>query len=187
MSRFPIRGADFDASEVFLGAAAGLVAGIPMGVILHLGTDLLPVIGAVSGEPSIVVGWIVHLAVSIGAGVSFAVFVALPLFHEVTRSVAGCVIVGILNAFGMAAVFVGLILPIFVDIIGANRSELVFPFGSVPGPAVDAMFGAVIFAMAHIVYGTVLGVVYAYAHGVSAEELSPKEDPSQRTPDRGDP
>lgn len=187
MSRFPTRGSDFDASEAVLGAAAGLAAGIPMGIVLHFGTGLLPVVGAVSGQPSIVVGWVLHLLVSIGAGVFFAVLVSLPMVHEVTRSVAGCVIIGILNAFGMAAILVGIVLPFFVDLTGADRSQLAFPFGPVPGPELEALIGALVFALAHILYGVVLGTVYAYGHGVSSDELSREEDPGKRTVDRGDP
>lgn len=184
-----MRSADLQRADLVVGAAGGLVAGIAMGVVLQLGTDLMPAIGALSGEQSVVIGWVVHLIVSTAAGLSFALFVSIPVFHEVTRSVSGCAIVGILHAFGVAAVLVGMVLPVLVNFVGTPTSGLAFPFGSVPGPELEAMISAGMFGLAHVIYGVVLGAVFAYGRHVRSDgaEAGPSEESGGGAPGGGKP
>lgn len=161
---FPVRGAEFGGREILVGGGAGLAGGVAMGIVMQFGTDLLPVLGSVTGEPSLVLGWIVHLLTSVVFGVAFAVLVALPLFHDITRSVAGCVLLGVVHASVLATAMIGLLLPLVVSVFELSGPGLASP--EVPGPVVGGFVGAAVFAGAHLVYGVVLGAVYAYGMGL---------------------
>lgn len=67
---------------VMAGAASGFGAGIAMGVVLHLGTDLLPVLGAFAGRTTVLRGWLVHIVLSVLYGVVFAVLIAFPAIER---------------------------------------------------------------------------------------------------------
>lgn len=152
---------EIEARAVGAGAASGVIAGIGMGIILHLGTELLPVIGAFAGEATVLRGWIVHLVVSMLNGVIFAVVIAYP---PVTK---------VLNPAGPADYILGgMVYGAMVMGAGVTVAAVLFTLqlpwmtasgqsGNVPGPALMGLLPAAMFALAHLVYGSVLGAVYA--------------------------
>lgn len=149
------------------GLVGGLVAGVVMGIVLQFGTGLIPEFGAFAGERSVLRGWLVHLLLSTAYGVAFAVVVAYPAVRDFfdTFGSTEYVLVGVTYSTMVAAVTIG-ILPFAFEVPWAPGSR-----ASQRG-AVGAGFGglvpAMLFAVGHLVYGAVLGAVYAAA-GTAAE------------------
>lgn len=157
--RKPLR--EIEARAVGVGAVGGFVAGIGMGLIVQFGTDLLPVLGALAGELSVLRGWLVHLLISVLYGVFFAVVVAYPPVQDFIASfgVSDYVLAGITYAVMMAAVSIA-VLPFVFElpwVAAASRH----PSPRVPGPALGGLIPAAVFGVGHIVYGAILGAVYA--------------------------
>lgn len=150
-----------EARAVGVGAAAGFVAGIAMGVIFQFGTDLLPVLGAFTGEASVLRGWLVHLVVSVLYGIVFMAVVEYPPVRSFAASFGAreYVLVGITYAVTMAAVTIG-ILPFVFEVPWA-AAPFQAPGTGAAGAGIDGLVPAALFGLAHIVYGTVLGAVYA--------------------------
>lgn len=145
------------------GAASGFVAGIAMGVIIHLGTDLLPVLGALAGAPSALRGWVIHLVVSVLYGVLFAIIVAYPLVQRLLESVdiadyafGGIVYAAMIMGAGAAGTIA--ILPFLLELPWVATAD---QSSNVPGPELVGLLPAVMFGIAHVVYGAILGTVYA--------------------------
>lgn len=148
-----------------LGVVAGIVAGIPMGLLMHLGTmhmepDLMTWLGLLLGEASPIRGWIVHLVMSGIFGFGFAVFVSLRLFEELARSLLGSVILGIAHASVLATVMIGIALPIISPIIVSRGTG----GGDLFAPTAGGLGASVVLAVAHLVWGIVLGAIYGFYH-----------------------
>lgn len=149
------------------GAAAGLVGGVAMGVVLQLGTDLLPVIGRLAGGATLVRGWLVHLVVSTLYGLVFPVFVSMPFVRDVATTVGANVILGVIHASALSFVTIGVVLPAATVVFGFPESPL--SMFLVPGPAAVELIGAGFFGLGHVLYGVVLGAVYAVLRGYGSE------------------
>lgn len=143
------------------GGASGFIAGVVMGFVLHLGTDLLPVLGAFAGNASIVRGWVVHLLISIVYGIGFALLVAHPLLASLLAPE---------GPYDYA--FAGIVYAAMVMGAGALGTIAVLPFvqelpwatamgSEIPGPAVGGLVPAAVFGIAHVVYGGLLGFCFA--------------------------
>lgn len=145
-----------------IGALAGGIAGIAMGLILQFGTGLMPVLGSLIGESSVFLGWIVHLAISVIYGTIFAFIVAYPPVRSFLRTfdVADFTLAGIVYAVMMAAATVT-ILP-FVFSVPWLTAASTPPFPNVPGPSLGGLVPAVLFGVAHLVYGAILGGIYGF-------------------------
>lgn len=154
-----------EARAVGIGAVAGVLAGIGMGLVLQLGTELLPVFGALAGRASVLRGWLVHLVVSAAYGAFFAAILAYPPIRELVASAdpTELALVGITYAVMMAAVSIA-ILP-FVFALPWVTAASVPPFGNVPGPGLGGLVPAAMFAIAHVVYGAILGTAWAVVGG----------------------
>lgn len=144
------------------GGLSGFLAGIGMGFVLQLGTDLLPVLGAYAGNASIVRGWAVHLLISIVYGVVFALLVAHPLIASLlapdgSYDYAFAGIVYAAMVMGAGALGTIAILPFVQELPWATAmgSEL-------PGPALGGLVPAAVFGVAHVVYGGILGFCFAF-------------------------
>lgn len=150
---------EIEARAVGAGAASGFVGGIGMGIILHLGTDLMPVLGAFAGETTAPRGWIVHLVMSMSYGAVFALIVSYPLIQRFLGSVGvpDYLFGGVIYAAMIAAVTIAL-LPFVLELpwITASAQSPV-----VPGPELFGLLSAAMFGLGHLVYGAILGTVYA--------------------------
>lgn len=155
----------WEREAVGAGATSGFVAGIAMGLVLHLGTDLLPVFGAFAGKLSVGRGWLVHLFLSVLYGVLFAVIVAFPAVDRLLDpdgvydyAFAGVIYAAMAMGAGAAGTIA--ILPFVLELPWVQTTG-----SSVPGPAFGGLVPAVVFGVGHLVYGIILGALYAYLGG----------------------
>lgn len=147
------------------GVIAGIVAGIAMGAILHVGADLIAVFAGLAPVPvdSVALGWLMHMLVSIGFGLVFAALLSRrPVRRNVTAFV-DYLIAGLVFGAFIGIVAGGLVFPIAMDRVGVAS----LPLSIVPVSGVASEFvAAVIFAIGHLVYGLVLGATFATVNGV---------------------
>lgn len=129
------------------GVAAGLAAGVGMGLLMTLEMSAviegaIPALWLLDGGMA---GWLVHMVNSAVFGVVFAALVTR--WPAAVRSLSGGVIVGGLYGIVLWLVAAGLVMPVWLDLVG---------FASPPAiPNLAPMSLA-----AHLLYGVVLGVVY---------------------------
>ena len=123
---------------VYGSLVGGVVFGIMMGMM-----GMLPMIGAMVGSPSAVVGFGVHLAISATIGIGFAFLVSV-LNHS------GGVTAGL--AYGFAWWILGplMLMPLFMGMgLGANWT-------------LSAIAGAIPSLIGHLVFGGLLGATYRW-------------------------
>lgn len=125
-------------TRVAAGIVAGLVGGLAFGVLMQA-TGVIPIVAMLVGSDSIVVGWLVHLAISAFIGASFAV-----LFGRHTTTVARSAAIGL--GYGVVWWILGglLLMPLR---LGMDP----FTFGTA---AWQSLAG-------HLIYGLLLGAGYA--------------------------
>ncbi|SFR31000.1 MULTISPECIES: hypothetical protein [Halorubrum] len=140
------------------GAVGGLVAGAAMGAVLHFGLGLMSTIGALIGVETVLAGWAVHLFNSALFGGLFVAVFDRPFFADLRGDVGGCLSLGVAHSALLGVITGGLLLPAAIAIEGAT--SLPVPTLPVPGLTASFEFGAVI-AVAHLLYGLVLGRVFA--------------------------
>lgn len=140
------------------GAVGGFVAGVAMGVVLHGALGLMPTIGALIGVETVVAGWGVHLFNSTLFGLLFVAVFDRPFFDELGADVGGCLSLGVVHSALLGMLTGGLLLPTAIALEGAT--SLPIPTLPVPGLTASFEFGVVI-AIAHLIYGVVLGRIFA--------------------------
>jgi uncharacterized membrane protein YagU involved in acid resistance len=132
------------------GAAGGVAGGIVFGVMMQV-MGMLGMVAALVGQDSIVVGWAVHLAISVALGLGYAVILG-PLIQGWGRAVA----FGAL--YGLGAWVAGALI--------AMPAMLGMPVMEVGSMQLQSLVG-------HLIYGAVLGAVYqAVGQRVPDPELS---------------
>lgn len=151
----------------FAGVLGGLAGGVGMGLILQFGTELVPVIGRIAGEATVLRGWLVHVLTSIAFGLLFAAFVSVPIIRELETSVGASVLLGVVHATALSFVTIGVLLPVATVVLGLPDLSLASRVTS--GPTFGGLIDAWLFGLAHVVYGVVLGAVYAAAQGLPVE------------------
>lgn len=139
------------------GGVGGFVGGVGMGAVLHAGANVMPLIGALYGWPTVLGGWVVHLANSVLIGLLFAAIVSRPLVHQHVETQTGCVLTGVAYAAAVGLVTAGVMLPATMTLAGVRT--LPDPTLPLPSP-----FGVVVVVLsvgvAHVVYGLLLGATY---------------------------
>ncbi|ELZ42317.1 hypothetical protein C471_04730 [Halorubrum saccharovorum DSM 1137] len=140
------------------GAVGGVIAGAAMGLVLHGALGLMPTIGALVGTETVAAGWAVHLFNSALFGALFVAVFDRAFFDELRADVGGCLSLGVAHSALLGVITGGLLLPTALAIEGAT--SLPVPTLPVPGLTASFEFGAVI-AVAHLLYGLVLGRVFA--------------------------
>ncbi|MFD1563603.1 hypothetical protein ACFR99_08585 [Haloarchaeobius amylolyticus] len=150
------------------GVTGGLVAGIAMGLVLHFGGDQIELLGGLAVEPELAVGagWAIHLMISIAFGLVFAAIVSQGWIQQQVTDFSDYVIAGL--AFGaIIGLFAGgVVFPIAMERAGV--AALPMPFLPVPGPGPTAeLVSALVFGLGHLVYGLVLGTVFATINGIA--------------------
>lgn len=149
------------------GAVAGLAGGVVMGVILHL-VELMPLIGAMFGSRTYLAGWIGHLLISVVFGLGFVWLVSLPFVRDFTDTFGGTVGIGIVYGAMLQIFSGGVVLPLIVGAIGSG--DLPLPLLPIPG-IVEVLTLPLAVGLGHLLYGTLLGVVYAFVqHGRTLPE-----------------
>lgn len=167
------------------GAAGGLLGGLAMGVILQLTTETLPLIGSVYGMPTVLGGWIAHLAHAVLFGLLFVWIVTLPLFRDTAQTLIGSTGIGIGYGAVLGLGVGGMLLPIAIALLGQS---------SLPVPSED-FFGienaftlAFAISVAHFTYGGVLGLTYWKLRSGTTGETKDRHSAAvdKRTPQEGD-
>ena len=129
------------------GVVGGLLGGALFGVMMaQMGT--LPMIGKMVGAPSAVIGFLVHLLISVLIGATFAV-----LFHRVIRNRPAGLGYGL--AYGGLWWLLGplTLMPLFMGMgLGVNWTAV----------AAAKMFPSLI---GHLVFGGILGLTYSWLRG----------------------
>lgn len=148
------------------GFTGGLVGGIAMGLVLHLGANQIELLGGLvpGAGAAVAAGWTLHLIISVLFGLLFATLVSRGVVQELVETFIDYVIVGL--AFGaLIGLFAGGVL-FPVAMAGAGVETLPLPFLPIPGMAGE-LVSALLFALGHLVYGLVLGAVFAAINGVT--------------------
>lgn len=134
------------------GGGAGIVATVVMGVFIML-IDLPTLRTAIAGlygfEGSLVVGWGAHVAHGAIFGLLFAVVLADPSLYRIQESLSRTVAAGVVYGLVLAVAGAGIIMPIWLGLVGFPTPPSL-PFVT---PATVSW---------HVVYGAVLGGVYAF-------------------------
>lgn len=153
--------------SVGAGLAGGLLGGLAMGVFFQLGTDVMPVLGRFLGAESAVIGWLVHLLMSLFLGAAFALVLGYPPIRDFTASFGSLeyALAGITYVYAVAAVTIG-VLPLVFELpwVTSVLGPLV---GQGESGSLMALLPAAAFALGHLVYGAILGTVYATVGGSS--------------------
>lgn len=174
MSLEDLRAGGLHTSPVVGGAIAGLLAGVPTGIVLQLGTDVMTLLGSLAGG-SVVVGWLVHLFLSVVFGAQFGWMVEWPVFRSLTNTVGGSVFIGAIHGVvWYAYVVIGVVIPGIVRLLGYDPINVIVSM--VPGTEAFSLVTAGAFAFAYLAWGAILGFAYA---GIEAES----EEPEPRGPD----
>ncbi len=140
------------------GAVGGLVAGVTMGLVLHGVLGLMPTIGALIGIETVLAGWAVHLFNSTLFGLLFVGLFDRPFFDDLSTDVGGCLSLGVVHSALLGMLTGGLLLPTAIALEGATS----LPIPTLPVPGLTAGFEfAVGIALAHLIYGVVLGRIFA--------------------------
>jgi hypothetical protein len=148
------------------GFTGGLAGGVAMGLVLHVGGNQIELLGGLAAVPGadVGVGWTIHLILSVLFGLAFAAIVSSRVVRESMNTFVEYATAGIIFGVGLGIVAGGLIFP--VAMARAGVGTLPVPFLPVPGLAGE-LFAALVFAVGHLVYGLVLGAVFAAVNGIT--------------------
>ncbi|WP_436344907.1 hypothetical protein [Natronorubrum sp. FCH18a] len=148
------------------GFTGGLVGGIAMGLVLHLGANQIELLGGlVPGTgTAVAVGWTVHLLLSVVFGLLFAAIASSSTVQQLLVTFTDYVVVGLLFGAVLGLFAGGVLFPVAMQ--GAGVATLPLPFLPVPGVAAE-LISALLFALGHLVYGLLLGAVFATVNGVA--------------------
>jgi two-component system OmpR family sensor kinase len=125
-------------------ALAGLVAGVVMGAYMHFTTGLVPVIGALYGTESLLIGSLTHEFHSLVFGLIYAgILVVLPRWWQTDWR--GQVSVGAAWGAVLWLVASGLIMPLWLNLVGIATP--------IPNLSPNSL-------LAHLLWGLVLGAAY---------------------------
>lgn len=156
------------------GLVGGLLGGIGMGIVLHFGANQIELLGTFVGRPTVLGGWIAHLTFSVLFGLAFAAIVSSRPFRRTGETFAGYVGLGFTYGVLLGFFAGGLLLPLALSRAGAVTYPT--PFLPVPGVGSEMVF-ALLLTGAHLVYGVVLGGVYATINGIGPGTTVERESP----------
>ncbi|MFB1065752.1 hypothetical protein [Natrinema sp. H-ect4] len=148
------------------GVTSGLIAGIAMGLVLHLGGNQIELLGGLATEPStaIGVGWTIHLMISVVFGLLFAAVASRSFVRQQIGSFGDYIIMGLVFGAVIGLFAGGVVFPLAMERAGV--AALPLPFLPVSG-ATGELVSALVFGLGHLVYGLVLGVVFATINGIT--------------------
>lgn len=131
------------------GALAGFVASLAMALVIGLwdATVLRDAIAALyQQEGNLVVGVLTHVIHGTLFGVLFALILSDPGLYHLDEHTGKSVLAGVVYGLALALFGAGIIMPIWLNSLGSQ--DLPMPY--ITGPLL----------VWHLVYGTVLGLVY---------------------------
>ena len=125
-------------TRLVAGIAGGLAGGVMFGILMQM-MDMITMVAMLVGSESVVVGWLVHLAISAFIGASYAV-----LFARFATRLVPAALIGM--GYGMVWWVLGALL-----LMPAKLGMPTFTFNTTAWQSL----------MGHLLYGLVLGIVYA--------------------------
>jgi hypothetical protein len=148
------------------GVTGGLVAGIAMGLVLHFGGNQIELLGGLATEPgtAVGVGWTIHLMLSIGFGLLFAAIASRNAVQQLMDDFSDYVIAGLVFGAILGLFAGGVVFPLAMERAGV--ATLPVPLLPISGITAE-LFGALLFGFGHLVYGLVLGGVFAAVNGIT--------------------
>lgn len=153
-----VRSYGVERTQLYWGIAAALVAGTFMGLIMQEMAGIVPVIGALYGVRSPLVGWLTHQFHSIVFGMVFVSLVtALPAVGSTLKGRLG---VALAFATFLWLVAAGIVMPFWLQLLGLDAS--------LPNLTGAALVG-------HLAWGLTLGVGY---HTIATWRERPSEQPT---------
>jgi hypothetical protein len=139
------------------GLAAGVVGGLGMGLVLHFGANVMTFVGALYGWPTVTGGWVLHLLNSVVIALLFTAVVSRPAVAERIDALWTDVVGGVVYASAVGLVTAGVMLPVAMNLRGVRTvPDPVVPLSGPLGTALVVLSVAV----AHLVYGVLLGATY---------------------------
>lgn len=143
----------------------GLIGGIGMGLLI---ADAMPLIASLYGQESAFAGWIAHLFHSIVFALIFAAFVTRRAVRPYADTVAKVTGLGAVYGLVLTVVGPGIVMPLWINALN--------PAANAPLLAIGAMN-----VITHLVYGILLGVVFAVARRTRTTEPESHESSAQVT------
>ncbi|WP_248516227.1 hypothetical protein [Salinarchaeum laminariae] len=135
----------------------GLIAGLVMGVILQAGNGIIATIGSVSGSSSMLIGWIVHLLLSVVFAAGFLVVLASKPIEVAFDTPTDTLLLGLIYGALLGSVTWGFVIPVSVGF------ESAFPLDFSPKATSVARF-SIVLGLGHLTYGLVLSAIVIYRH-----------------------
>jgi hypothetical protein len=125
-------------TRLVAGIVGGLVGGVMFGILMQM-MGMIPMVAMLVGSKAVAVGWLVHLAISAFIGATYALLFARWATRLVPAAVIGM-------GYGVVWWVLGALL-----IMPAKLGMDVFMFNKTAWQSL----------MGHLIYGLLLGVVYA--------------------------
>lgn len=150
-------------SAAFIG---GLTAGLVMGLLMQFLAETMPMVGALYGTPSVTAGWIAHIFHSVVLALVFAAIVTSSPGNRYAKSTTDIVGLGLAYGAVIWLALAGFVMPVWLGAVGIP---------DVPVPNLTAMSLGF-----HLVYGGILGIVYAIARVPSMRRMADQPSPDAR-------
>jgi hypothetical protein len=125
-------------TRIGAGIIGGLVGGVAFGILMQM-AGMIPMVAMLVGSEAVAVGWLVHLAIAAFIGASFAV-----LFNRYAANVGASTAVG--AGYGVVWWVLGALI-----LMPARLGMDLFMFTTMAWQSL----------MGHVIYGLLLGAVYA--------------------------
>lgn len=125
-------------TRLVAGIAGGLAGGVMFGILMQM-MGMIPMVAMLVGSKAVAVGWLVHLAISAFIGATYAL-----LFARWATGIVPAALIGM--GYGVVWWVLGALL-----IMPAKLGMDVFVFNTTAWQSL----------MGHLIYGVVLGIVYA--------------------------
>lgn len=125
-------------TRLVAGIAGGLAGGVMFGILMQM-MGMIPMVAMLVGSKAVVVGWLVHLAISAFIGATYAL-----LFARWGSGLLPAALIGM--GYGVVWWVLGALL-----IMPAKLGMPTFMFNTTAWQSL----------MGHLIYGLVLGIVYA--------------------------
>jgi len=131
-------------------AVSGVVAGIAMGGVYWLTSGVLPIIGALYGVESLLIGWITHLFHSVVFALLFVAGASASVFEDRVGGPLWSTLAGLSLGAALWLVAAGVVMPLWLRAVGVSAA-----LPNLPATGL----------VAHAVWGVTLGYVYSASGG----------------------
>lgn len=140
------------------GIGGGLVGGVVMGLLLHFGMGAMPVIASLYGQSSVAVGWVAHLFHSAVFGLIFVALITRTGLRTYARTTVWTASLGTVYGVLLGIITGALVLPVWLNAV--SGAGMPVPFFATPS------------FVGHVLFGLLLGAVYAATRGTTTSHTS---------------